>query len=205
MGTPISLINNLTFNCTGWFRDKKSRKNKDAMESLYMVSHKYKLSILPISSTYELENLYPITDRVREWNTFVIGNDKTYILSNVGDKTTQLHSDIVEQIVDTKGSGLPEELFLFFDNVWDHTLKGNQLQFYIVLNGKLYLINTYCLHNRLNNVIGAVLFMRNFDTLPQAYSAMNHSVLRQSENDVLTSTNARLNVNNIQSIIPQPF
>jgi len=203
MGLPVSLIGNLNFNCTGWFSGRKTKQNKEVMESLYRVSQKYKLSILPISSTYDLENLYPITDRVREWNTFVIGNDKTYILSRVGDKTTHLNKEQVENIVDTKGAMLPEELFLFFDSVWDHTLKGNQLQFYIVLNGQLYLINTYCLRNRVNNVIGAILFMRNFDTLPQSYSTMNDDILARAESNVLKATNTSL-VNALQATVQKP-
>ena len=125
------------------------------------------MSILPISSGYELDNLYPITDRVKEWNTFIVGNDKTYILSNIGDERVQVSGD---DLVDTKGNTLPSELFQFFDNVWTHTLQGKQLQFYIVLNGKLYFINTYSLRNENNKIIGAILFMRNFDTIPDTYN-----------------------------------
>ncbi len=164
MGMPLSFIN--TINCNPSFFCKP--KNNRVMEHLYRVSKEFKISILPISNSYALDNLYPITDRVREWNTFVIGNDKTYILSNIND--TIIDEPNLDAIVDTKGFGLPDELFKFFDKVWTFTLKGQQLQFYIVVNGKLYFINTYCLRNENNKIIGAVMFMRKFDTLPESYS-----------------------------------
>jgi hypothetical protein len=183
----ITLFENLNFNI--FCRPKKRRKTKeDAMENLYRVSKEYKLSILPISNTYELDNLYPITDRVKEWNTFVIGNDKTYILANIGDKKINLNSTDLN-IVDTKGSKLPNELFRFFDNVWTHTLEGKQLQFYIVLNGKLYLINTYCLRNENKKVIGAIMFMRDFDTLPETYNQNISHTMNKSTHYIMESTN----------------
>lgn len=183
----ITLFENLNFNI--FCRPKKRRKQKeDAMENLYRVSKEYKLSILPISNTYELDNLYPITDRVKQWNTFVIGNDKTYILANIGDRKINLNSTDLN-IVDTKGSKLPNELFRFFDNVWTHTLEGKQLQFYIVLNGKLYLINTYCLRNENKKVIGAIMFMRDFDTLPETYNQNISHTLDKTTKFVLESTN----------------
>ncbi len=192
MGVPVSLINNLNFDCNGCFSVKKKLKTKAVMESLYRVSQKYKLSILPISSEYELENLYPITDRVHEWNTMIVGNDKTYILSHVGDNKLEVPKNDLEDIVNTNGSKLPEELFLFFDSVWDYTLQGTQLQFYIVLNGKLYLINTYCLRNKSNKVIGGTLFMRNFDTLPPSYSRMTSRDIGKAKGGILQYTNASL-------------
>ena len=85
------------------------------MENLFRVSEKYKISILPISSEYVLENLYPITDRVSEWNTFIIGNDKTYILSNIGDNEYLNFTEENCDIVDTRGNKLPLEIFEFFD------------------------------------------------------------------------------------------
>lgn len=165
MGNTFTLIEKLNCNI---FCIPKRDKNKRIMDSLYRVSQKYKISILPIANVYELDNLYPITDRVKEWNTFIIGNDKTYILSNIGDDKVYIPTD--NNIVDTKGVSIPEELFLFLDNVWTHTLKGKQLQFYMILNGQIYLINTYCLYNANGKIIGATLFMRNFDTLPTNYT-----------------------------------
>lgn len=184
----LSIIENLSVNIFC-----RPKKKKDAMENLYRVSAKYKLSILPISHTYELDNLYPITDRVKEWNTFVIGNDKTYILANIGNNSINLNSEEeMFDVVDTKGSKLPSELFKFFDSVWSNTLDGNQLQFYIVLNGRLYLINTYCLRNENKKVIGAIMFMRDFETLPDIESNQIKTALHKNTTFLLESTNEKL-------------
>jgi hypothetical protein len=180
MGNNFSLVN--TLNCNLFCRPKKDT----VMESLYKVSKEYKLSILPISDSYELDNLYPITDRVKEWNTFIVGNDKTYILANLGDKKVNINENL-RDIVDTKGGRLPDELFKFFDNVWTHTLSGKQLQFYIVLNGRLYLINTYCFRNENKKVIGAIMFMRDFDSLPDTYGDNITTSMKTSTQNLLHS------------------
>ena len=70
-------------------------------------------------------------------------------------------------IVDTRGNKLPLEIFEFFDTVWTHTLIGKNLQFYMIVNGVLYFINTYSLKNTNSKIIEAIMFMRNFDTLPK--------------------------------------
>jgi hypothetical protein len=159
------------------------------MENLYRVSKEYKISILPIADKYELDNLYPITDRVKEWNTFVIGNDKTYILFKIGDKQIHNFPSIHADITDTKGNKLPLELFQFFDNIWTYTLDGKQLQFYMVLNGKLYLINTYYLKNEQKKIIGAIMFMRDFDTLPDSYNENASNEMNKNNLDIMESTN----------------
>jgi hypothetical protein len=160
---------NIILNCF-----PKKSKNNDTMSKLYEESRKYKVSILPVSANYQLENLYPITNHVSSWSTFIIGSDKTFILANVNSRT--IHLDKSNNIVDTKGTGLPSELFEFFNLVWDKTLKGNQLQFYLVLNERIYFINTYNFKNENNKIIGSILFMREFASLPQEYSN-NHNPL----------------------------
>lgn len=184
MGNTFTLVEKL--NCNIFCMPKKNR-HKDIMDSLYRVSKQYKISILPIANVYELDNLYPITDRVKEWNTFIVGNDKTYILSNIGDNKVYIPQD--NNIVDTKGASIPEELFLFLDNVWTHTLKGKQLQFYMILNGQIYLINTYCLYNANSKIIGAILFMRNFDTLPNTYTENMNENLNKIQQSFIENSN----------------
>ena len=135
-------------------------------QQLYNVSRKYKISILPILAGFELENLYPLTDRVEFWNTFVIGNDKTYILANC--KNLQIPS--TDKLLNRTANGiLPDELKDFFDPIWDKTLKGTQLQFYIVFNGQTYFVNTYPFLNNKKQVIGAIMFLRLFETMPDIY------------------------------------
>jgi hypothetical protein len=150
----------LHFKC---FRGSNTRENSD--QKLYDVSRKYKISILPITTTYDIENLYPITDHVELWNIFIIGNDKTYILAKVSDPHIQIPN--YEQLPNKQGKNIiPDELIKVFDSVWDSTLSGAQLQFYLVWNSKLYFMNTYPFLNDKKKVIGAIMFMRAFMSMP---------------------------------------
>lgn len=155
-----------TFICS-CFKPKEQDKDIGAFDlgsKLYDVTRQYKISILPIPQNFDIDNLYPITDHVELWNIFIVGNDKTYILVNINDphiiipNTRQLPNHKAQNI-------MPEELVKLLDSIWDKTLLGKQLQFYMVWDGKLYFINTYPFFNGQNKVIGAILFMRTFETI----------------------------------------
>lgn len=155
---------NLNFKCFPWGKKYKKR-NYDIDRNLYDVSKEYRISILPINHAYDIENLYPITDHVELWNIFIVGNDKTYILANINDDHINIPNH--EHLSNRKGQNiLPDELFKIFDRVWSTTLSGQQMQFYMVWNGKLYFINTYPFFNGKQSVIGAILFMRAFEQMP---------------------------------------
>jgi len=133
--------------------------------NIYKVTREYKISILPIIPDFEIDNLYPLTDHVELWNIFIVGNDKTYILANVNDPHISVPN--AESLPNHSGENiLPHELSVVFDSVWTQTLTGKQLQFYMVWNGKLYFINTYPFFNGQKKVIGAILFMRAFESMP---------------------------------------
>jgi hypothetical protein len=135
-------------------------------QELYNVSKKYKISILPIQNGFNLENLYPLTDRVHLWNIFIVGKDKTYILASCKN----LKIPNVEHLPNKTADGImPDELKNFFDPIWDKTLQGNQLQFYIVFDGQTYFVNTYPFLNEKKRVIGAIMFLRLFETMPDIY------------------------------------
>jgi hypothetical protein len=160
---------NLVFNC--FWRSKKQLREKELEKKIYHVSRQHKISVLPITPTFDIENLYPLTDRVELWNIFVIGNDKTYIMTQVKDPNITIPE--AEDLLNRKANGiLPDDLATFFDTIWDRTLLGRQLQFYIVWNGKLYFINTYPFFNGKRAVIGAILFMRAFETMPESSFAL---------------------------------
>jgi hypothetical protein len=138
----------------------------DLDRKIYQVSREYKISILPITPQFDIDNLYPLTDHVELWNIFVVGNDKTYILANIND--LHIHIPNHNGLHNQKGEDiLPSELVKVFDTLWDRTLSGRQLQFYMVWNGKLYFMNTYPFFNGAKVVIGAILFMRAFETMPE--------------------------------------
>lgn len=158
----------IVFNC---FWKSKKQKELELEKKIYHVSKQHKISVLPITPTFDIENLYPLTDRVELWNIFVIGNDKTYIMSQVKDPTIVIPE--AEDLLNRKANGiLPDDLAIFFDSIWDRTLLGRQLQFYIVWNGRLYFINTYPFFNGKRAVIGAILFMRAFETMPESSLAL---------------------------------
>lgn len=157
---------NVIFNCF-WKSKKQLEREKELYKQIYHVSKHHKISVLPITPTFDIENLYPLTDRVELWNIFVIGNDKTYIMTQVKDPNMILPE--AEHLLNRKANGiLPEDLATFFDTIWDRTLLGRQLQFYIVWNGRLYFINTYPFFNGKRRVIGAILFMRAFESMPES-------------------------------------
>jgi hypothetical protein len=161
----LNIFESLQFSCL-CFRPKikETTHDIDLGSKLYNVTREYKISILPITQNFDIQNLYPITDHVELWNIFIIGNDKTYIMANINDPNITIPNS--DQLPNHKGHNiLRDELLKILDTIWDRTLTGKQLQFYIVWNGKLYFINTYPFFNGKNKVIGAILFMRTFETM----------------------------------------
>lgn len=135
----------------------KQSKDIRLNTKLYNASKQYDIAILPMTSGSKLDNLHPLVDHIQFGNTFVVGNDKTYIVADVvnleipdTDKQLNVQDDIF----------LPEELKNFFDPIWDKTLQGSQLQFYIVFKGKTYFVNTYPFCNDKKSVIGAIMFLK---------------------------------------------
>lgn len=162
----INLLENLNFKffCCG--AKSKVKEDEDLDRKIYHVSREYKISILPITPNFDIDNLYPLTDHVELWNIFIVGNDKTYILANVNDP--HIYIPKADQLPNRQGQTLlPEELIIVLDTIWTKTLQGKQLQFYMVWNSKLYFINTYPFFNGKGKVIGAILFMRAFETMPE--------------------------------------
>jgi hypothetical protein len=148
-----------------WFGASKVPAPTDDID-IYNVSREYKISILPIFPYFEIDNLYPLTDHVELWNIFIVGNDKTYILANINDPHIKIPN--AKNLANKQGeSMIPTELHILFDSIWNKTLSGTKLQFYMVWSGKLYFINTYPFRNGKDKIIGAIMFMRAFDTMPE--------------------------------------
>lgn len=174
----------LTFQCFGGRKSKTiDKKSEDELhKNIYDVSPEYKVSILPIQAHFDIENLYPTTDQVHIWNIFIVGCDKTYILANINDEHICIPN--ARQLPNHQGPKmLPNELVIVFDNIWTKTLEGRKLQFYMVWNGKLYLINTYPMSNNKNKIIGGILFMRGFDTVPESKPFENSSIPLKSPSE----------------------
>jgi hypothetical protein len=138
------------------------RESYELDKNIYKVTREYKISILPITADFDIENLYPLTDHVELWNIFIVGNDKTYILANVNDPHILIPN--INTLPNKQAQNiLPDELIAVFNSIWSKTLTGKQLQFYMVWNSKLYFVNTYPFFNGKSAVIGAIMFMRAFE------------------------------------------
>jgi hypothetical protein len=162
----FNCLENFNFNLSCFLGKKKTKDEEEELDrKIYNVSREHKVSILPIIPDFDIDNLYPLTDHVELWNIFIVGNDKTYILVNINDDHIILpNPDLLNH---QAKNILSDDLEKLFDGIWDKTLQGKQLQFYMVWNGKLYFINTYPFFNGKNKVIGAIMFMRTFESMPE--------------------------------------
>jgi hypothetical protein len=132
---------------------------------IFTLCEKHRISILPVQRSFEVEDLYPSTNQVHTWNIFVVGKDKTYILSN----TNCIDIENSSNLVNKKAEGvIPIHFVEFFEPVWDKTLSGKHLQFFMVYEGRTFLVDTYPFFNNSSDVIGACMFMRLFETLPMS-------------------------------------
>jgi hypothetical protein len=144
---------NFTFNCFG------NNSENYAKKKIVDRGKEFNVIVLPIEKNIQLEDIFPKTNHVEEWNIFIIGKGKNYILANI----KSLGIDVIhtDKILNTKGlHTLPEELINFLDSVWDETLKGTSMQFFIIVKSITYLCNSFPLQTSAKNNIGALLFIR---------------------------------------------
>lgn len=146
--------------------------NAEAYRKNYMTSKKiiemgatHKLQILPVMRGKEIIDLYPPTDQVHLWNTFVVGKKLNYIVANVNDLNIGVPDP--KYLLNIKADNImDEDIKNFFDHIWKETLNGVDLQFFMIKSGKTYFVNTYCLQNGNQQTIGGLCFIRNIETLP---------------------------------------
>jgi hypothetical protein len=107
-----SIFENFVINCVWNTKTKEQIDTKKKYETLYNIATQNEIHILPIKDSFQLHNLFPITNHVDRWNTFVIGNDMTYILQCVRDMPG--FPDVA--LENNRGLGvLPPELEAFFN------------------------------------------------------------------------------------------
>ena len=161
MALFTSIFDRIVCNCfCGENKEKKLKKQYAEIDKhIASINGKYDIHILKVAQDFHIKNLYPVTDQVEKWTVFVIGNDMTYIHVSVGD----FHFPNHEGLLNNKGSNiLTLELNEFLEPLWRQTLGGNQLQFYMSVQQKLYFVNTYPFINDNREVIGAIMFIRPF-------------------------------------------
>lgn len=158
-----SVIDSMSIVCNCFFpsraKTKKQKQFEDMDKQLADVNGRYDIHIIKVDDTFHISNLYPSTDQVERWSIFIIGNDKTFIHTSIGDFNFKHSGDLLNR----QGTNiLPKELHEVFEPVWTQTLNGEQLQFYLIMTQKLYLVNTYPFHNAKKEVIGSIMFVRPF-------------------------------------------
>lgn len=159
----------IIFNCFGGEARKKAymQKQFDAGKSLVEVGDRYNITTLPVMIGREIVDLYPPTNHVESWNVLIVGKKKNYILVNTKDLDIPNANFLLNNVGDPF---LPREVNDFFNHVWDKTLAGHELQFFMVWESKTYFVNTYRFLNGIQEVIGAIMFMRRVEFIPDLVS-----------------------------------
>jgi hypothetical protein len=186
----VSVVESLSFvfNCFGGEVRKKAllQRQFDAGKQLVDVGEKYNITTLPVMIGRELVDLYPPTNHVERWNVLIVGKNKNYILVNVKDL------DIPNEnfLLNNKGDPfLPKEISDFFNHVWDKTLAGHELQFFMIWEGKTYFVNTYSFLNGIKEIIGAIMFMRRVEFIPDFVTKQERdSIDFMADNNVFKKT-----------------
>jgi hypothetical protein len=139
----------------------KDKEKIDHYPELQNLSFKYNISVLPLFKSFNIDDLHPTTNNVENWITFIIGKDKRYIVAN---NINYLNINISQnEILNKIGK---DGIFDFLNPLWDKTLQGRKLQFFMIYQNKTYFVNTYPYYNNVNIIIGASMFIRPFDTMP---------------------------------------
>jgi hypothetical protein len=162
----LKIIDSISFvfNCFCAKADEGQSKTigeNEFINSIVNSGSQHNICVLPIQNDFDLDNLYPTENHVDKWSTFIIGKDKTYILANSS------HLKMGDLLINHKGTGiLPNTIERFLDPIWDRTLNGNQVQLFMIYDSKTYLLNSYSLRNNTLDIIGACMFMRLVESLP---------------------------------------
>jgi hypothetical protein len=119
-------------------------------------------------------------DQVASWNVFIVGNDKTYILS----KTTHFDKDMNNNILNNKKyQGMDVKFFNFLDKIWNVTLRGENIQVFVYAKKTLFLLNSYSFKNQSKQIIGAVCFLREAGLINKKIFDENNGSLSDKSND----------------------
>ncbi len=200
LSLPLFSWNVSTWNCVCPSGKAKNDDDHDVLSQRYQDAGFF-VHVLPTKgSAFKIDNLFPAWNHVESWNTFVIGNDKTYILANVNsmslregsvarDQTSDADKETAKSMLNNSGRGvLPNSLVRFLDPLWDCTLAGRPVQVFIVVRNNTYIVNTYPLTDPQNHVVGGVMFLRFFAPYAQAKSTSPAEAIASLIDDVRSSS-----------------
>jgi hypothetical protein len=187
----LKIIDSISFvfNCFCAKADEgpsKAIDDNEFMNSIVNSGSQHKIYVLPIQNDFELDDLYPTENHVDKWSTFIIGKDKTYILASSSNLK------MGDLLVNHKGTGiLPNTIEKFLDPIWDRTLEGNQVQIFMIYDSKTYLLNSYSLKNYTGQIIGACMFMRLVDSLPNTIFRKTASLHNAAQTNFKDKSNGK--------------
>lgn len=176
-----SVLENLNFTCN-CFWPNKSKNPYEYIQNQYYKKNDIEddIHILPTNEHLHLTNLYPSTNATERWSVLCVGSDMTYIKVSLGDFKLKN----MENLTNKKGGNIiSKEVNAIFEPIWNSTLKGQRLQFFMLVNGYTYLVNTFPLEN-IDRVIGAIMFIRNYTVEKRdSLDGGNRTLLAQKIND----------------------
>ena len=134
----------------------------DDIETIAETGELNNVIVLPTRQGVILDNIYPINNHCDLFNILIVGSDKNYLFNRLHD----LAFPGSEKLTNSKYvEKMPSSLRNILDTIWDKTLGGKILHFYMIYKGKTYLTNSFPLQNEQNKSVGAIAFIRNVETI----------------------------------------
>jgi hypothetical protein len=144
------------------------KSNKDDLETIAESGEVHNVIVLPTRQGTIIDNIFPINNHVEHFNILIIGSDRNYIFTRLQDFTFPGSDQLVNNKYSDK---MPAGFRQILDNIWDATLEGKILHFYMIYKGKTYITQTFPLQNRASKVVGALALIRNVETLRSSEDA----------------------------------
>lgn len=132
--------------------------NDDPLETIVETAEINNILVLPTRPNDTLKNLFPLSNHVKErFNILCVGAEKEYILVRL----TDLKLPGCENLENKRYSEtMPENIRAILDSIWEQSLAGKSLSFYLVVRGLTYLCHSFPLPLQNGKIVGAICFIR---------------------------------------------
>lgn len=160
MGSIIGSIFNIKIGRCFCFQPQDNKSND--IDTIAETGELNNVIVLPTRQGVILDNIYPINNHCDLFNILIVGSDKNYLFVRFHD----ISFPGSEKLVNTKYiEKMPSSLRNILESIWDKTLGGKILHFYMIYKGKTYLTNAFPLQNEQSKSVGAIAFIRNVETI----------------------------------------
>jgi hypothetical protein len=151
-------------NCSCLFSKKTKDKNERTFyeNKLMSLQENIDIKVLPFLSFLPLTDIFPESNHVAGWSTYVNGKNKRLVVSQ--DNLQLSDNSMLNKKYDNVLDGKNGE---FFDTVFQMIISGHENQFLMVYKEKLYFANCYCFRNEEKAVIGGILFIRLYTSMSE--------------------------------------